>query len=222
MTLREKRTCSVYSNISRCDIKIIISHHWFNADKNSCSHKIKSFYNLSYFLFLTDINECKSDPFPCDVNSECINTDGSFMCQCSQMFTGDGMTCTGIAFHALYFGSPSIIITIPSVSSSQIFEVSVSISVVVVVLAVLFIVVLVIFLILHKKRADKLKDLRRELRYDGWHTISLYLLRDVSFKKFLMKEEIPFPPANPKVMKPVNRGTPYQGEVPMANLNWLH
>ena len=111
MTLREKRTCSVYSNISRCDIKIIISHHWFNADKNSCSHKIKSFYNLSYFLFLTDINECKSDPFPCDVNSECIDTDGSFKCQCSQMFTSDGMTYTGIAFHALHFASPSIIIT---------------------------------------------------------------------------------------------------------------
>ncbi len=49
---------------------------------------------IEFFLI-----ECDSDPFPCGDNSECINSDGSFSCQCNRMFTGDGITCKGTVFN---------------------------------------------------------------------------------------------------------------------------
>ncbi len=57
-----------------------------------------SFYSYNNSLVLIDINECDSDPFPCGDNSECIDSDGSFSCQCNRMFTGDGTTCKGTVF----------------------------------------------------------------------------------------------------------------------------
>ncbi len=37
-----------------------------------------------------DINECKVNPNPCDVNAQCINEFGSFKCKCLLGFIGDG------------------------------------------------------------------------------------------------------------------------------------
>ena len=42
-----------------------------------------------------DINECDDGTASCDVNAQCINTDGSYNCSCSSGYSGDGMTCTG-------------------------------------------------------------------------------------------------------------------------------
>ena len=42
-----------------------------------------------------DINECEDDPEICDINANCINTIGSYMCSCSSGYTGDGTMCTG-------------------------------------------------------------------------------------------------------------------------------
>ena len=33
---------------------------------------------------------------PCDLNSECLNTVGSFSCNCNIGFEGDGFNCTNI------------------------------------------------------------------------------------------------------------------------------
>ena len=45
----------------------------------------------------TDINECDDGTASCDVNAQCINTDGSYNCSCSSGYSGDGMTsCTGM------------------------------------------------------------------------------------------------------------------------------
>ena len=46
------------------------------------------------YNFFIDVNEC--DRIPCDENADCINSEGSFRCQCNQMFSGDGFTCTGM------------------------------------------------------------------------------------------------------------------------------
>lgn len=43
-----------------------------------------------HFTFL-DIDECSCDP-----NADCINTGSSYICQCRQGFTGNGMACTGM------------------------------------------------------------------------------------------------------------------------------
>ena len=47
-----------------------------------------------WFLSL-DIDECSADPSQCDVNANCINNDGSYLCTCLQGFTGNGTICEG-------------------------------------------------------------------------------------------------------------------------------
>ena len=42
---------------------------------------------------LLDIDECARGSHECDINANCTNTDGSFMCVCNIGFTGDGLQC---------------------------------------------------------------------------------------------------------------------------------
>lgn len=47
------------------------------------------FFFLSYMIFiyfLTDIDECKTNP--CQNGGKCQNTEGSYMCQCTDGWTG--------------------------------------------------------------------------------------------------------------------------------------
>ena len=46
-------------------------------------------------LTSSDINECSSDPSPCDENANCTNSGGSYTCTCKQGFDGDGSVCQG-------------------------------------------------------------------------------------------------------------------------------
>ena len=49
------------------------------------------------YLFLkTDFDECGGNNNHCHQNAACTNTLGSYKCQCSLGYTGDGITCTGI------------------------------------------------------------------------------------------------------------------------------
>ena len=52
------------------------------------------FYLIVYFIILTDINECESNP--CHPNATCTNTPGLFVCKCLPGFTGNGSTCIGM------------------------------------------------------------------------------------------------------------------------------
>ena len=40
-----------------------------------------------------DVNECRIGTHSCDENARCINTPGSYQCECNTGFTGDGFTC---------------------------------------------------------------------------------------------------------------------------------
>ena len=45
---------------------------------------------------MADINECNNTPNNCDENAECSNTEGSYLCNCTLGFSGNGLNCTGI------------------------------------------------------------------------------------------------------------------------------
>ena len=47
-------------------------------------------------LIISDIDECAQKSYTCDVNANCKNTVGSYDCQCSQGYSGNGKTCTGM------------------------------------------------------------------------------------------------------------------------------
>ena len=51
------------------------------------------------WLILTDINECELETYPCSLNANCTDTDGSFNCTCREGFEGDGFNCTGRRLH---------------------------------------------------------------------------------------------------------------------------
>lgn len=59
---------------------------------------------LRIWTFHSDIDECKEE-MNCDVNAFCINTDGSFLCHCSEGYTGNGDTCSklSISLHIMVF-----------------------------------------------------------------------------------------------------------------------
>ena len=54
-----------------------------------------------------DIDECTSDPSPCNENADCTNSDGSYSCTCKRGFTGDGSACEGTP-HA-WFPTPDLV-----------------------------------------------------------------------------------------------------------------
>ena len=42
-----------------------------------------------------DIDECGAPSPVCDINANCSNTRGSYICTCRAGYTGDGKTCQG-------------------------------------------------------------------------------------------------------------------------------
>lgn len=49
-------------------------------------------YEVAY-LCPADIDECAAKLHNCDPNAQCINTPGSYSCQCKSGYSGDGFTC---------------------------------------------------------------------------------------------------------------------------------
>ena len=59
-----------------------------------------------------DFNECESGTPLCDENAFCVNTDGSFYCNCDIGYTGSGdiRNCSGI-FTVIFLLTGKVIIT---------------------------------------------------------------------------------------------------------------
>ena len=43
-----------------------------------------------------DVDECLKDPQVCHQNAKCGYSNGSYVCQCTQGYIGDGKNCTGM------------------------------------------------------------------------------------------------------------------------------
>ena len=44
---------------------------------------------------ILDVDECTEGTASCDLNANCRNTHGHYMCNCNDNFTGDGFQCEG-------------------------------------------------------------------------------------------------------------------------------
>ena len=47
-------------------------------------------------LVVLDTDECSASTPVCDINANCSNTRGSYICTCRAGYTGDGKTCQGM------------------------------------------------------------------------------------------------------------------------------
>ena len=56
--------------------------------------KTHIYYVVCLMLFVDD-DECLKTPPVCDINANCKNTLGSYLCSCKEGFKGDGKTCQG-------------------------------------------------------------------------------------------------------------------------------
>ena len=52
-------------------------------------------YIILYICAVLDINECDLNTHNCSNNAQCLNTNGSFACNCSVGFSGNGVICEG-------------------------------------------------------------------------------------------------------------------------------
>lgn len=44
---------------------------------------------------LSDVDECLANTHKCSRHAECVNTEGSYRCQCKPGFRGSGFDCSG-------------------------------------------------------------------------------------------------------------------------------
>ena len=58
-------------------------------------------------MFWLDINECSNSAIQCPINSHCLNTEGSFECQCNVGFRkeSNGHSCEGLIAVSFFFPS---------------------------------------------------------------------------------------------------------------------
>ena len=57
------------------------------------------------YIIFVDADECLSNPQVCHRNAKCVHvySNGSYVCQCTQGYIGDGKNCTGIGWFNIYY-----------------------------------------------------------------------------------------------------------------------
>jgi len=90
-----------YKSFFLCDDeKTFGKYGYFREDTavffSSVHNELRSALGCNYYSRIRDVNECDLGTDDCDVNADCINTLGSYICKCKQGYTGDGNMCESI------------------------------------------------------------------------------------------------------------------------------
>ena len=76
-------------SLNQCD------HNCTNTESGyTCS--CLSGYRLVNNTNCIDVDECIEESDTCHANATCVNSIGSFSCDCDSGYTGDGEYCTGL------------------------------------------------------------------------------------------------------------------------------
>lgn len=94
-------TCFQRNVLFSCKSLVWCDSYFKAAQDNSLGFMyttVTAVKNLTKFLACTetDVNECKQGSAQCAEKASCINTYGSYRCNCKAGFTGDGFTCDDI------------------------------------------------------------------------------------------------------------------------------
>ena len=65
----------------------------YSGDGKQCYISCKEGYERDAKLGCVDFDECSTSQHKCDQNSDCLNTSGSYECNCRDNFFGDGKFC---------------------------------------------------------------------------------------------------------------------------------
>ncbi|CAH3184460.1 unnamed protein product [Porites lobata] len=76
--------------IKRSEGHAVSGKYWFSTIKSGTS--ILAYCNME----TNDIDECGASSPVCDINANCSNTRGSYICTCKLGYTGDGKMCQDI------------------------------------------------------------------------------------------------------------------------------
>ena len=76
--------------MSRLKDEVVMRQTWQNICESA------GIYFIEIFL---DINECQTNP--CDVNANCTNIDGGYVCSCHMGYEGNGTSCKGTQWKQL-------------------------------------------------------------------------------------------------------------------------
>ena len=82
-------------------------HESWNYNNSTLSFSLEwytpSAISFPTFCVVSDINECDLNIHNCSNNAHCFNTHGSFVCNCSGGFSGNGVICEGIRMLTVNF-----------------------------------------------------------------------------------------------------------------------
>ena len=87
------RSCSVALMYQRLHKDCLCASLMGRACVRSISINVRLLKKFPFLL--SDKNECTLNGDSCHGNATCINTHGSYLCQCNNGYTGNGTACQG-------------------------------------------------------------------------------------------------------------------------------
>ncbi|XP_068676756.1 latrophilin-like protein LAT-2 isoform X2 [Montipora foliosa] len=84
---------SLFELRSLVEINDLSQYTTYSVTVRGSNKKFAGPWQVSRHVRTLDLDECSTAKHPCDAHAQCINTQGSYNCQCNVGFAGDGFNC---------------------------------------------------------------------------------------------------------------------------------